>query len=167
MALIESDRFFAAQNPVDTFEDVVGGFDWPYERLADEKLTITIRGSWCDYHMSVTWVPDLAAIQMSATLDVKVPGARHSEIHTLLAYINEKQWLGHFDLWSEESVLRYRLALPLGGVEGATHEQCETMMQVVVEACERYYPAFQFVLWAGKTAREAIDASMFDTVGTA
>lgn len=167
MVLVESDGFFAPHNPVDTFEDVVGGFDWPYERPTEEHLAITIKGSWCDYHVSVTWAPDLEAIHMSATLDVKVPEAKRGEVHTLLAFINEQLWFGHFDLWSEESALMFRLALPLGGVGDATPEQCETLLQVVVEACERYYPAFQFVLWAGKTAQEAIDASMFDTVGTA
>ena len=36
-----------------------------------------------------------------------------------------------------------------------------------LDACERYFPAFQFVVWAGKTAREAIDAAMFETAGEA
>jgi hypothetical protein len=36
-----------------------------------------------------------------------------------------------------------------------------------VEAAERYFPAFQFVVWAGKTARDAVDAVMFETAGEA
>ena len=167
MALIESERFYAPHNPVDTFEDVVGGFDWPYERLTDEQLTISVKGSWCDYHVSVTWSPELEAVHMSATLDIKVPEAKRSEVYELLALVNERQWFGHFDLWSEEAMPMFRLALPLAGAGDATRQQCESLMQVVVDACERYYPAFQFVLWAGKTAKEAIEASMFDTVGTA
>jgi hypothetical protein len=167
MVLVESERFYAPHNPVDTFEDVVCSFNWPYERPNDDELTITVKGSWCDYHVSVTWHEQMEAIHMSTTLDVKVPGAKVEEIHALLSYINEQQWFGHFDLWSEESLLMFRIGLPLGGVGEASPEQCQTLMQVVVETCERYYPAFQFVLWAGKTAKEAMDASMFDTVGTA
>jgi len=34
-------------------------------------------------------------------------------------------------------------------------------------ACERYYQAFQFVVWAGKNAREAINALMLETRGEA
>ena len=34
-----------------------------------------------------------------------------------------------------------------------------------LDACERYFPAFQFVVWAGKPAREALDAAMFETQG--
>jgi hypothetical protein len=36
-----------------------------------------------------------------------------------------------------------------------------------LDACERYYQAFQFVLWAGKSATEALDAVMFETSGQA
>ena len=45
--------------------------------------------------------------------------------------------------------------------------QCETMLRVSVEACERYFQAFQFVIWAGKTAREALDSVLFETEGEA
>jgi len=36
-----------------------------------------------------------------------------------------------------------------------------------VEACERYFPAFQFVIWAGKSAESAIESSLFETMGHA
>jgi hypothetical protein len=41
------------------------------------------------------------------------------------------------------------------------------MLAGAIHACERYYPAFQFVVWAGKTATEAMSAAMFDTEGEA
>jgi hypothetical protein len=33
--------------------------------------------------------------------------------------------------------------------------------------CERYYPAFQFVIWGGRSAADAIASSLLDTVGEA
>jgi len=53
-----------------------------------------------------------------------------------------------------------------GGVE-ASGRQCEALLSTGLDACERYYPAFQFVVWAGKPAREALDAAMFETAGEA
>jgi hypothetical protein len=41
------------------------------------------------------------------------------------------------------------------------------MLVGAIHACERYYPAFQFVVWAGKSASEAMSAAMFDTAGEA
>ena len=49
----------------------------------------------------------------------------------------------------------------------ASTAQCETMFVSAIHACERYYPAFQFVVWAGKSAREAMTAAMFETSGEA
>ena len=61
----------------------------------------------------------------------------------------------------------YRQALILPGGLTASPAQCELMLEGALHACERYYPALQFVVWAGKTAAEAMDAAMFDTVGEA
>jgi hypothetical protein len=41
------------------------------------------------------------------------------------------------------------------------------MLDAALEACERYFQSFQFVIWAGKAASEAIDAAMFETAGEA
>jgi len=41
------------------------------------------------------------------------------------------------------------------------------VLEAALDTCERYYQAFQFVVWAGKPAREALDAAMFDTAGEA
>ena len=36
-----------------------------------------------------------------------------------------------------------------------------------IESCERYFQAFQFVVWAGKDAVEALEGVLFETVGEA
>jgi hypothetical protein len=41
------------------------------------------------------------------------------------------------------------------------------LLNIAVEACNRHYQAFQFVLWAGKSPAEALAASMFETAGEA
>ena len=85
----------------------------------------------------------------------------------LIALVNEQLWVGHFDLWSAENVVMFRHALLLAGGAEPTHGQCEMLLKVAVDACERYFQAFQFVLWAGKSAREALDSVLFETEGEA
>jgi len=81
--------------------------------------------------------------------------------------INEQLWLGHFDLWSQDGLVMYRNALVLAGDGTASAAQCEALLTTALDACERYFPAYQFVVWAGKPAREALDAAMFETAGEA
>ena len=49
----------------------------------------------------------------------------------------------------------------------ASASQCEALLNLALEACEHYYPAFQFVLWGGKTAEEAVAAAILECAGQA
>ena len=71
--------------------------------------------------------------------------------------INEQLWVGHFDLWIQDGMVMFRHALVLAGGVEASDRQCEALLGSALDACERYFPAFQFVVWAGKSAREALE----------
>jgi hypothetical protein len=60
----------------------------------------------------------------------------------------------------------FRQGLMLNGAI-ATIGQCEALLRAALEACERYYQAFQFVVWAGKESRDALASTMFETEGRA
>ena len=81
--------------------------------------------------------------------------------------INEQLWLGHFDLWSDEDIVMFRHAHCLAGGAQASDLQCSTIVNAALTACEKYYQSFQFVLWAGRSPREALTLAMFETQGSA
>ena len=153
-------------NPVDMVEHIATVHDWTFERSAPDELTLSVAGTWCDYHISLTWRDDLEALHLACAFDFKVADGRLPEVYRLMALINEQLWLGHFDLWKEDGMLLYRHGLLLAGA--VTHAgQCEALLKGALEACERYYQAFQFVLWAGKPADDALAAIMIETQGHA
>jgi len=41
------------------------------------------------------------------------------------------------------------------------------MVDTAITECERFYPAFQQVLFGGKSATESIEVAMVDTIGEA
>jgi protein gp37 len=43
----------------------------------------------------------------------------------------------------------------------------QALVESAIDECDRFYPAFQFVLWGGKTPREALEAAMVDAAGEA
>ena len=154
-------------NPVDIIEDVAGIRDWVFERSADDEITISSAGSWCDYHISFSWMDDLEALHLACAFDLKVTDPRRTEVARLLALVNEQLWLGHFDLWSKEGVVIFRASLLLSGGAEVTSQQVEDLLSNAIESCDRYYQAFQFVVWAGKSAQEALDMVLFETIGEA
>jgi hypothetical protein len=153
-------------NPIDLIEQMAVDHDWPAERATDDELTLVVSGSWTDYHISLNWRDDLDALHLACAFDFRVPDTRLNEMYRLIAQINEQLWLGHFDLWTQEGLIMYRHGLLLNGAV-ATPQQCDAMLKAALEACERYYQAFQFVVWAGKESREALVSAMFQTEGQA
>mgnify|MGYP001590822358 CR=1 FL=1 len=166
MSLIELE-FERQANPVDVIEHVAALEDWSFERSGDDEITVSIAGSWCDYHVSISWMEDVEALHLACAFDLKVTETRRSEVMRLLTLVNEQMWLGHFDLWSGEGVVMYRHALLLAGGAEPSARQIGAMLVGAIEACDRYYQAFQFVVWAGRTAREALEGALFETAGNA
>jgi hypothetical protein len=85
----------------------------------------------------------------------------------LLSLINQRVWLGHFEVWAEDGEIVFRHALSLPGGERPTLAQAASMIDAAVEAADRFYPAFDFLLAGAKSPDEAMAACMFETVGQA
>src|SRR5262249_6518942 len=154
-------------SPFDVDDRRASSNDWSFDRAGDDEVTIAISGRWADYHVSFTWMDDIEALHLACAFDLKVPERRRAEVLQLISRVNERLWIGHFDLWINDGLVMFRHALVLSGGVEASNQQCEAMLDAALEACERYFQAFQFVIWAGKGASEAIDAAMFETSGEA
>ena len=154
-------------NPLDIAEQLIIDRDWLCDRPVDEELVAEVQGSWCNFRIWFAWQPDLGALIFSCAYDTKIPEKSRSKIHPLLAAVNEKMWLGHFDLGSEDGMVMFRHALLLRGGQGVTSEQLDDLLDIAMSECNRFYPAFQSVLWGGNTVEQAIEIALLDTVGEA
>jgi hypothetical protein len=154
-------------HPVDLVENIASRNDWAFDRAGTDEITISMAGRHTDYHVSFTWMSEIESLHMACAFDLKVPQRRQDEVQKLIARINEQMWLGHFDQWPTEGVVMFRHALLLAGGLEPTDRQCETLLEAALEACERHYPSFQFVVWSAHSAEQALEAAMFETVGEA
>jgi hypothetical protein len=154
-------------NPVDVVEHIAALNDWSFERAGDDEITIAVSGTWAEYQVSFSWMEDREAIHLACAFDLKVPENRKLEVMRLLSAVNEQLWIGHFDLWSAEGVVMYRQAMLLSGGAEPNSQQVERLLATALEACERYFQAFQFVVWAGTSATEALESVLFETAGEA
>lgn len=162
-----TDFTFPSNNPLDLAEQLILDRDWLCDRPVDEELVAEVQGSWCNFRIWFAWQPDLNALIFSCAYDAKIPERARPKMHALLAAVNEKMWLGHFDLGSEDGVVMFRHGLLLRGGQGVSSEQFEDLLDIAMGECNRFYPAFQSVLWGGSTVEEALAAALLDTVGEA
>ena len=113
------------------------------------------------------WRSEDQVLQFLAFPDIKVGPEKRAAIYETLGLINEQLWLGHFELWSGSGLIVFRHAALVGEGDTLTFEQAEAISEAAIEECERFYPVFQFVLWANKTPQEAIAAALIETQGEA
>ena len=154
-------------NPLDMVEQVASINDWAFNRECDDEISILVTGVWAQYQVSFSWMEDNEALHLSCAFDLKIPAERRDEAMRLLSLVNEQMLIGHFDVWLKEGMVMFRQALLLNGGVVPNSAQLECQLSSGLDACERYYQAFQLVVWAGFGAKEAIDSALFETCGNA
>ncbi len=165
LAQIEISR--STPNPLDILEAMFTANEWLFERSDDDEIIVETCGGWCDYRMHFVWRSELHALYFTCSFDLRIPPERRARMNDLLAMINAKMWMGHFDFCHEVGAPTYRNTVPTRGLKSLAVEQLEDMMDIALAECERFYPAFQYMLWAGHTPEDAIAAALLDCVGEA
>jgi hypothetical protein len=154
-------------NPLDVLEEIVSANEWLFDRANDDELIVELAGRWCHYRMFFVWQREIGALQFSCQFDMKVPDAKRVDVHDLLAMLNNRLWLGHFDLEPQQHTPLFRYTVLARNDRMPGVEALEDLVEIALTECERFYPAFQFVIWGGKRPGEAMAASMIDTAGQA
>ena len=157
-----------SSNPIDSAEEIAAANDWSYERSDEDELVCEIVGQYCSYRLFFAWKPQVEAMHVACLLDLRITDPKAASIHHLHGLANEKMWIGHFDLCSDSRSPMWRhtlLTRGLGGMAETAH--LEEIIEAAVNECERIYPAYQFLLWGGRTPAEAVSAAVFETMGEA
>ena len=154
-------------NPLDLLEEMASAQEWVWDRTGDAELVTRITGRWSDYDLHFAWCHDHSVLQLFCGVDLRVPRERRAAVGELLMLANGRMWMGHFDLPQGDDMPLFRHAVPLRGIRGASVELLEDLIEGAVNACERYHPALQFVVWGGKAPADAIAAALPETQGEA
>ena len=153
--------------PIDMLASLFEARGWPYEFAGEDEISGEVQGSWASYQLRGIWRPEDHVLQLLCLPDIRVPDDKRAAMFEVLALINEQLWLGHFDIWSNGNMLLYRHGLMLGDDGLLSPAQAQVAVEAAIEECDRFYPAFQFILWGDKTPAEALAASMVDAAGEA
>ena len=167
MPALDSLTTKSASNPLDLMEQIVGGYEWAFDRRNDTEMAAEAPGKWCDYGLYFSWSREISAMHFTCTFDLKVPAQQRRALFELLALANERLWIGHFGMDPDDGMPLFRHAVLLRGAQSASVESLEDMVDIALTECERFYPAFQFVLWGGKSPVDALEAAMLECAGEA
>ena len=154
-------------DPLDVVEHVLNAENLSFDRTEDGDLAFAFTGDWKDYEMWFAWRPEADCLQLCLSMDLQAAAGQRGPAHELVSQINQRVWLGHFEVWSDDGEIVYRHALSVPEGERPTLAQAASMIDAAVESADRFHPAFDFLIKGAKSPDEAMAACMFETVGTA
>ncbi|MBF0142321.1 MAG: YbjN domain-containing protein [Magnetococcales bacterium] len=153
-------------NPISQIEEYAIAQDWNSERTNEYELWLELPSQWGSLRVWAAFHDDSGFLQCNCYLNLKIPPRFLGRVAEAIALVNERVWLGHFEIWAEETVPVFRIVLPLRGT-GMVEEQLEDVMTSIFQETDRFFPVFQWVIWGGKTPQEAVAAAIVDTEGEA
>ena len=154
-------------SPMDVLAALFDAHGWALDTHAEEELAGEVQGAWVKYQVRAVFKPEDSVLQLICLPDIRVGKERLASAYELLGLVNEQVWLGHFDVWSQGRVLVYRHGALLADDGMLSVSQAQALIENAVDECDRFYPAFQFVLWGNKEPAEALEAAMIDAAGEA
>lgn len=157
---------FLALDPLEVVEHVLAAENLAFDRTEDGDLAFTLAGDWKDYELWFAWRPEADCLQLCLSVDIQVPTEMRPQAFELASILNQRVWLGHYEVWDDgEIVFRHAMALMSG--ERPSLSQAAAMIDIAMEAADRFYPAFDFLVRGAKSPTEAVESCMFETVGEA
>jgi hypothetical protein len=163
----EEDDTLIALDPLEVVERVLIAENLTFDRTEDGDLAFALTGDWKDYELWFAWRPEADCLQLCLSIDLKAAKERRGPAHELINLINQRVWLGHFEIWADDGEVVFRHALALPRAERPSMAQTASMIDAAMEAADRFYPAFDFLISGEKSPADAMAACMFETMGQA
>jgi hypothetical protein len=104
---------------------------------------------------------------MVCTFEMEPPEDKLPRLYEVLNAINDQCWAGSFTWWAEQKLMVYRYGLVLSGGQVASPDQIDTLITAAVMSSERYYPAFQLVVWGDQPPADALQVAIAEAYGRA
>jgi len=154
-------------NPIDIVEEVIYEKKWSFSRADEYELVADISSKWCQYRLYFTWSENIRAISFTITFDLKFPHNKINKAYELIGLINEKLWLGHFDITSKNGIPAFRHTILSNADSDFLHKKLENLVDIAIYECEKYYPSFQQVLFDEIEPSESLLFTNFEVLGSA
>ncbi len=163
-----SEQFLSEDlHPIDIVEHLAETHDWDFDRIHDDQIAMAVEGQWRTYSITLAWSGYDETLRMICTFEMEPPTERLPALYEGLNLVNDQCWAGAFSYWDAQKLMVYRYGLVLAGGQMASPDQIDTMITAAVLSAERYYPAFQLMVYTDKSAAESLQVAIAEAYGRA
>lgn len=154
-------------HPIDIVEHLAEHHDWDFDRIADDQIAMAVEGQWRTYSITLAWSNYDETLRLVCTFEMEPPEEKLPQLYQILNDVNDQCWAGAFTWWAEQKLMVYRYGLVMTGAQGVSPEQVDTLITAAVMSAERFYPAFQLVIWGDRTPTDALQVAIGEAYGRA
>lgn len=158
----------AAARPLDVVEQLLESFEWSFSRRGEEELTALVESDYGACELHFRWGQELEALFFACYRALEVKPSSFQEALRLLSGVNERLWLGHFNILEEADCLVFRHTLPVRNcTSGVTEEQLEDLIATALFESEKILPALLLLSSEDQAVRDALPLAMAEVGGEA
>ena len=154
-------------HPIDIVEHLAEHHEWEFDRIEENQIAMAVKGQWRTYSITLAWSGFDETLRIICSFEMEPPTAKLNDLYETLNVANDRCWTGAFTFWEEQKLMVYRYGLVLSGGQIATAEQIDTMISSSVLAAEKYYPAFQLVIYDNQSPDRAMQVAIAEAYGHA
>jgi len=144
-----SEQFLSDEiHPIDLVEHIAAHHDWDFDRIGDDQIAMAVEGQWRTYSITLAWSGYDETLRLVCTFEMEPPEEKLGELYHVLNEVNDRCWAGAFTYWREQKLMVYRYG-------------------AAVLSAERFYPAFQLVVWGNRTPEDAMQVAIAEAYGRA
>jgi len=163
-----SEIFEDVSNPLDCVEDILGNQEWTFTRHHIDELSVQVKGTLGLYRLTFVWQEDSSALQFFCEYDMQIPSACRDVTARALCAINERLWLGHFDLPASSQTPIFRhTSLFRGWTQTSNADHVEDLVEIALETCERYHNLFSMLSSSVAIDDKVLTLMLADQAGAA
>ncbi len=154
-------------NPLELVAQFVCQNDWFLNRSNINRLIADVPGRWGQHQLFAEWFETEETLDVSCNLDVTFDNIQLSEVTTLTSLLNQNLWLGHFVACERTNTIKIKHKLLLRGTGGASSEQIEDLIEILLGEAEQAFPTIYQVLNGPYAARDIVAFGMTQSHGHA
>ena len=154
-------------HPIDIVEHLAEHHEWEFDRIEENQIAMAVQGQWRTYSITLAWSGFDETLRLICSFEMEPPEEKLKDLYETLNVANDRCWTGAFTFWEDQKLMVYRYGLVLTGGQIATAEQIDAMISSAVLTAEKYYPAFQLVVYDNQSPNKAMQVAIAAAYGHA
>ena len=154
-------------HPIDIVEHLAEHHEWEFDRIEENQIAMAVQGQWRTYSITLAWSGFDETLRLICSFEMEPPEEKLKDLYETLNVANDRCWTGAFTFWEDQKLMVYRYGLVLTGGQIATAEQIDAMISSAVLTSEKYYPAFQLVVYDNQSPNKAMQVAIAEAYGHA